>query len=406
MRFLFVKHVLAWPRSSGHDVHSYHMMKALADLGHQIALVTVDEPVTEAIAGLPLMLRHAIGAERTSGIVSPLTGLRERYRSYWGIEPARIEAVARAAVDFAADAVVVVGLDVLPYLGAVEEAQRVWYAADEWVWHHLSQVRPAVPSTWGELNAAAVKGLHERAYAPLLDRVWVVSKTDRRAMRLALGHDRIDVVPNGIDLEHFRPIVGEVSELPRSCVFWGRLDFGPNIQALQWFCRRVWPAVRREVPDATFTIYGFRPTDPVWTLAGRDGVVLIPDLPDLRSEIARHQIVVLPFVSGGGIKNKLLEASAMARPILCTPRASNGLHDAVGTLVRARSADRWVRELLALWDDPERRHHLGSAARDWVVSTHTWEAAAGVAAASLESPSRQQSGPRPRGAPVPGQGIG
>ena len=68
-------------------------------------------------------------------------------------------------------------------------------------------------------------------------------------------------VPNGVDSDHFLPAEGP--EADHSCVFWGRLDFGPNIQAIQWFCNRVWPAVRRQVSDATFTIIGFNPTDPI-----------------------------------------------------------------------------------------------------------------------------------------------
>ena len=101
---------------------------------------------------------------------------------------------------------------------------------------------------------------------PLVDRVWVVSESDARAMRRVVGAGKVVVVPNGVDSEFFSP--RSVTESDHSCVFWGRLDFGPNVQAIQWFCRRVWPALRKEVPDATFTIYGFNPTEPV-KVAGR-----------------------------------------------------------------------------------------------------------------------------------------
>ena len=200
VRFLFVKHSLAWPRSSGHDVHCYHMMRTLAGLGHAVALVTVDEPAPEAIVGLPLVLCRAIGGERGAGAPSPLAGLRERFRSYWGIEPSRIAAVARAAENCDADAVVVVGLDVLPYLGAVEGARRVWYAGDEWAWHHLSQARPSSPSTWGELKAGGDQGAIR---AGLRGRCWTGCGWSLRPTAGRCGWPwattRIDVVPNGID---------------------------------------------------------------------------------------------------------------------------------------------------------------------------------------------------------------
>ncbi len=375
MRFLFVKDRLAWPRSSGHDVHSYHMMKALAALGHSLALATVDQPAPEAVSGLPLELCRILRQHDLDQCPSPLKGLAERFRSYWGIPAGRIAAVAELATEFLADAVVVVGLDVLPYLGAVRGPKRLWYAGDEWVWHHLSQVRLGDRSSWGNLRDAAVKGLYEYAYAPLLDRVWVVSESDARAMRRVIGRGKVVVVPNGVDSAFFSP--RSVTETDHSCVFWGRLDFGPNIQAIEWFCRRVWPALRKEVPDANFTIYGFNPTEPVKSLASHDGVQMIADLPDLRDEIARHAVVVLPFVSGGGIKNKLLEAASLGRPIIGSATAMNGLSQpAQAPWVRAGGESAWVRGILDLWRDPERRHRIGQEARDWVIQNHSWATAA------------------------------
>ena len=277
----------------------------------------------------------------------------------------------------------VVGLDVLPYLGGVKGPLRIWYAADEWVWHHLSQFRFGDRSTWINLREAAVKGLYERAFAPFMDRVWVVSETDDRAMRRVVGPGKVVVVPNGVDSEFFRPCT--VIETARSCVFWGRLDFGPNIQAIQWFCSRVWPILRKAVPDATFTIYGFNPTEPVQALVGREGVSLVSDLPDLRDEIARHAVVVLPFVSGGGIKNKLLEAASSAKAIVASSTALNGLRQPERVpMVCVQTGSAWVQAILDLWKDEARRHRLGREAREWVIQNHTWSMAAQQAVSGLE----------------------
>lgn len=395
MRILFVKESLAWPRSSGHDVHGFYMMKALAELGHEVALVTAEEPVPEAVAGLPLAMRCTLeagagGPVAADGAAAPrLTFLQERYRSYWGVHPDRIGRVRWVADEFRADAVVAVGLTELPYLGAIDRPHRVWYAADEWAWHHLSQVRAVDPSSWGHLAQAAIKGLYERAYAPLLDRVWVVSEADRRAMLRVAGLRAIDVVPNGIDGEHYAPTEGP--QLERSCIFWGRLDFGPNVQALEWFCRRIWPALWRTAPDARFTICGFKPSEPVRALATAEGVTLRPDLPDIRSEIGRHQVVVLPFISGGGIKNKLLEAASLGKAIVCTPRACSGLR--LGDppdLVVARTAGQWVAAVRTFWNDPGRRDALGRMARHWVLHHHSWAATARVAVAGLKQLPRRR----------------
>jgi glycosyltransferase involved in cell wall biosynthesis len=387
---LFVKDKLAWPRSSGHDIHCFHLMRALERNGHPVSLTTVHRPLPEAIAGLPLQqytcLTEEVDAHASNGEAPlALSRFQERFRSYWGIDPARIRAVGRAARACRAEVVVAVGLNVLPYLGDVEGTLRVWYAADEWAWHHLSQVRLTRPSTWGNISQALIKGLYERVYAPLLDCVWVVSEGDRRAMRWVAGIRHPDVIFYGLDADHFAP--QELPQQERSCVFWGRLDFGPNIQALEWFCKRVWPTVRQTAPDAHFSIYGFQPTPPVQALvAPEQGITLVPDLPDLRPEIARHQVVVLPFVSGGGVKNKLLEAAGMGKAVLCTPRTCGGLRtEGLPPLLLARTPAEWVSGLLRLWSDTAYRGQMGEEARRWVVRCHTWDAAARLATASLET---------------------
>jgi glycosyltransferase involved in cell wall biosynthesis len=390
VRLLFVKEAMAWPRSSGHDVHCFYMMQALAALGHEVALLTAAEPAPEALAGLPLVLRRTFAEREDTHAPLNLSRLQERFRSYWGIEPQRIRAVARTAEECKADAVIVVGLSVLPYLGAIKGRLRVWYAADEWAWHHFSQVRLLRRSTWGELKQALVKGLYERAYMQLLDRVWVVTDKDRRAMRWVAGTRTIDVIPNGVDGNHYRPV--ELQQIDRSCTFWGRLDFGPNVQALEWFCKHTWPEVRRQVPDARFTIYGFSPGPEVRAVAGRDGIDLIPDLPDLRTEVARHKAVILPFVSGGGIKNKLLEAAGMGKAIVCTPHACGGLRlDADPPMLLARRPAQWATHLLSIWNNPAVGRELGAKARRWVLDHHSWQAAGRTAAAGLDQSLRDRS---------------
>jgi glycosyltransferase involved in cell wall biosynthesis len=144
----------------------------------------------------------------------------------------------------------------------------------------------------------------------------------------------------------------------------------------------VWPEVRQRVPDATLTIVGFQPGDDTRALAAAPGMSLVANLPDLRDEVRRHAVAVLPFVSGAGIKNKLLEAAAMGMPIVCTPNGALGLR---GTppLAIARSPRAFADALIDLWHDDARRAELGAAARAWVVKHHTWLAVAREAMARL-----------------------
>ena len=170
MRLLFVKARLEWPRTYGHDVHCFEMMRALGHLGHELALATDSPTAPEAIAGLPLAAQWVLGSAPALPPVT-MSYLQERYRSYWGIQPNRIAWLRQLSQEWKADAVIVVGLEILPYLAAPQGPARVWYAADEWVWHYVSQLGSDPRHVIEHLKQAALKGLYERAYAPLMDRV-------------------------------------------------------------------------------------------------------------------------------------------------------------------------------------------------------------------------------------------
>jgi glycosyltransferase involved in cell wall biosynthesis len=384
VRLLFFKDQLAWPRSSGHDVHGFYMMQALAQRGHTVALAHTNPIESRAVqgGGFDLIDLNAISPAEISSNLH-LSKSQERWRNYWGISGKMIQKLGALAENWQADVVNVIGLNVLPLLGGINNAVRVWYAGDEWVWHHWSQFRWFKKSTWNEPKDALIKGLYERAYRDVIDRVWMVSEADKRAWKWVTGGTNADVRPNGIDTVHYQPIP-QITPVPKSCTFWGRLDFGPNIQALQWFCQNVWPKVIAQEPNATFQIFGFQLGPAVREcVQNLKGVSVTPDLPDLREELAKQAVVVLPFISGGGIKNKLLEAAAMGKPILASPRAAHGL--TCGDALKVVSSPReWIDGLLKLWKDPEQQREFGAKARQWVLRDHTWESAAEKAEQELE----------------------
>ena len=385
LRLLFVKQSQSWPRSSGHDVHGYHLMQALLARGHAVSLACVDPPSVEALAGLNLDAVHTLPISRDAESSERSAGTRvwsawqRRFTNYFGVNEdlaASLDAILQRE---SFDAVIVVARHLLPLLAVVKHGIRVWYPADDPAWHHLSRIKLSQPKTWAEAKLALVNGLFERAFRSSFDRVWVVSPADRQAMRLISGCRKVDLLPNGVDADHYQPIAQE--QIPTSCAFWGRLDFGPNVDALTWFLRTIWPAVKFAHPAASFHVFGFNPTPEVRELVRVPGVELHPDLPDLRSEVTRRQVVVLPFISGGGIKNKMLEDAAMGMPIVCTRTALSGTKGRPDVPVANGPPD-WVAALGELWDNPALRVELGEAARKWVIEHHTWDAVARTAEAA------------------------
>jgi len=371
LRVLFYKRDLQWPFRSGHDVHTFHMMDTLAGAGHHVGLITVQPLPTAVRERLQQLSLSTVPLGEGEGGVH-LTGLQERFRSFWGITPSHLAAVQQVSADFAPDVFVTPGMEALPVLAAVRGPLRVWYAADELALHHFSQAHLARPSSWGEVREGMFKGFYERTFRTAIDRVWAVSDIDAWAFKRLIGIRAVDVIPNGVDSNRYQP--SSAAQKPFTATFWGRLDFGPNIQGLEWFFSRIWPAVRERHPEAHFTIIGFHPGDAVRRLATLPGVALSADVPDVQELVHSHAIAVLPFRSGTGIKNKLLEAAAMGKAIVCTSTALSGLSDPPFAGLDEPKA--WVEELSMLWRDEDARFRRGREARTWVTSQHTWAAAA------------------------------
>ncbi len=399
MRILFVKTELSWPRTSGHDVHTYHMIQALSNSGHDVALLTLIAPEPVALKGLKLidqrvMPVQTIKSGNDSGAHNENSKFewrqrwnwrQERFRSYWGIDGNLIRFTRDHAEALEVDAVVVAGLEVLPYLSEIRCQQRIWYAADEWVWHHLSLFHFLKPRSWSNIRRSLILGLYENTFASAMDRVWVVSATDQRAMRCVTWTPVVDLIPNGVSTKAFTPT--DVAIEPLSCTFWGNLAFAPNEQALSWFCQEVWPLIKRDQPDAQFNVFGCNPSPEVLQLSLIEGVHITPDVPDIPSAVSNQAVVVLPFQSGGGIKNKLLESASLAKPTVCSPRACNGLNtmDNAPFLVVPSKPRQWSDAIQRLWADPVLCRTMGLSSRQWVIDHHSWESAAMSAAISLDS---------------------
>ncbi len=210
----------------------------------------------------------------------------------------------------------------------------------------------------------------------------MVSATDRKWLQ-RFTRRPADVIANGVDLDFFRP--AEVEPDPERLVFWGRLDYGPNEQGLEWFLGKVWEPLRQRRPGVKLSVIGFSPSEKVRRAVDRPGVELMANVPDLRPAVCRAPVAIYPFVSGGGIRNKLLEGAAMARALVVSPRAVDGLPAAGdGAWEVCRSPAEWVETIDRLLSDRDAAYRLGQAARRWVEAHYTWERAAQLGEASIQ----------------------
>jgi glycosyltransferase involved in cell wall biosynthesis len=229
-----------------------------------------------------------------------------------------------------------------------------------------------VEALWRRSQANAVRRFTSTAYRPFAATV-LVSEQDAAVTRAADPALRVEVIPNGVDAEHFAPDGGAVE--PATLLFTGVLRTPANEQAAVRLAERVLPAVRARVPGARLVLAGRAPSARVNALAALPGVELVADAPDLRPLLRSATVFACAMESGTGIKNKLLEAMACGAAAVATPLAAQGLSARDGDELLVADggfADAVVRVL----EDPALRARLGTAARAYVEREHSWAAVA------------------------------
>jgi sugar transferase (PEP-CTERM/EpsH1 system associated) len=192
--------------------------------------------------------------------------------------------------------------------------------------------------------------------------------------------DRTGWVDNGVDLDYFAPRNDFADPFPPAAphgsprlVFTGRMDYRPNIDAVTWFAEQVMPPLRASYPDASFAIVGSAPSPQVRALAAHPGVIVTGRVADTRPWLAHAAIVVAPLLIARGTQNKVLEGMAMARPVIATPEAFEGVQASPEQdILLASGVDQTIARITEVLSGCH--PGLGQAARQAMKSRHDWNA--------------------------------
>jgi glycosyltransferase involved in cell wall biosynthesis len=153
--------------------------------------------------------------------------------------------------------------------------------------------------------------------------VIAVSNEDREAMKSMVDASQISVVPTGVDLSQYRYDPRAVPSGPL-VVFTGSMDWGPNIDGVEFFCKEIWPLILAKVPAARFRIVGRNPHPRVNKLAS-DSVEVTGGVPSIVDHLREAAVFVVPLRIGGGTRIKIYEAMAVGKATVSTNVGAEGL---------------------------------------------------------------------------------
>jgi sugar transferase (PEP-CTERM/EpsH1 system associated) len=227
---------------------------------------------------------------------------------------------------------------------------------------------------------AALLSEEEVRLACRADTTLLITEKEADILRARPGTDGADIraLGNGVDTSFFDPAITDphraLGEGAFHLVFTGQMDYPPNIAAVERFARRILPGLRERLP-AHFHIVGRAPTSDVTRLGGMDGVTVWREVPDVRPFLRGADAVVAPLMLARGVQNKVLEAMAMARPVLVSEEAATGIEAVDGRHWRiCRDDQDFQRAIFDLSDDKAAARVMARAARRFVVETMSWDA--------------------------------
>jgi glycosyltransferase involved in cell wall biosynthesis len=380
----------------------FHLVRALAALGHRVMLASVWRSSAEYAA---------IEAAASNGSCAVLAERLPRARVLWNCvcalpssdpvqarhswSPALARRLARAVDETPFDVIHVEHLRGAMYaLALAGRPSRTGARRIPVVWDSVDCIsslfrRTARESVALRARMAARFELRrterfEGEATARFDRVVVTSMADRDdllALAPASRRDavaaRLVVVPNGVDLDYFCPT--DEPRDPLTLIMTGKMSYHANATAAVRFVEGVMPGVWERVPAARLLIVGQDPPREVRQLqdsrAGR--VVVTGTVDDIRPFLRSAALAVAPIQYGVGIQNKVLEALACGTPVVASPEAVSALSARHGADVLVGRTPQEVTTLIvSLLSDPTHRAQIGGAGRAYVEQAHSWGGAA------------------------------
>ena len=379
---------LPYPPHQGTTIRNFNLIAGLARR-HVLDLLTfAPDPLPDGLpAPLQLYCRQIVVApapvrslarRARDTLFNPLPDMALRLES-----PLMRSHLARLLRENRYDVIQVEGIEMAPCLPQKCPSRLIF---DDHNAEYLLQKRAFLtdvrrPQRWPAAAYSFVQwqklARYERRVCRAADAVVAVSEADRQALQCLLPGLEVTVVPNGVDLEFYRPgVVPPAPEMgPHSLVFTGKMDYRPNVDAVLWFAEAVLPLILAQLPEAHFYAVGQQPHSRLARLAGHPAITLTGRVPDTRPYIAGAGAYVVPLRIGGGTRLKVLEAMAMGQAIVSTRLGCDGFPFQDGR--EACLADEpaaFAAAVVAVLQDRELAVRLGQTARACVEANYGWDA--------------------------------
>lgn len=373
MRILLLTPRLPWPPVDGGRIAMARLAESLAAAGAEVEVLSMNPRKHRGSASAAPMPTQAVDID-TSRVIAPLArALRERLPYVVARFVSReferaLEATMRR---FRPDVVQVESPFLMPYAARISAPVALRTLNVEFrIWEGLARNERNPLRRFALARVAASLRKYELQQVSCVQGLVTISEEDAADFHALGAKVPMHVAPCSMPL----PALGGDEPERNTVGFIGSLDFRPNQEAVQWIVDELWPRVVARAPEARLSIAGSSP--PEWLLrhARERGVEIAADIADAQAFVRRMSVVIAPLFAGGGMRIKVLEAMALAKPIVATTIGAGGIdarHEQ--ELLIADDADSFADSVVRLLRDRDLASRLGAAARARVAERYDGE---------------------------------
>ena len=334
LRILILLNRIPYPLNDGGAIGAYNFVKGYAEAGCDVTMLAmntskhfVDLPTVERVFS-PFGKVYTVEVDNRIKPVDALLNLAtsESYIIKRFVSQPYTQALVALLQANEYDVVHIDGLPPAAYIDVVRQHSKAKVSmrahnVEHVIWQRIAEMETnPLRKIYVGIQAKRLREF-ELAAIKKCDLVMAISKEDGDTIKAAVPNAVTRIVPAGMDIS---AEVVNASYNPLDLCFIGSFDWMPNLQGIDWFMKEVWAELVKQYPNIQFSIAGKQMPAHVHALKSAN-LNPVGEVPDAKQFILQHGLMVVPIVSGSGIRIKILEGMALGKTIIATPIAAEGL---------------------------------------------------------------------------------
>lgn len=391
MNILFLAHRIPYPPNKGDKIRSFHQLKYLAEKGTVYLGTLFDDPRDfKYVADLKKICADvcAVGhhgkTKRFFSVTGHFKGKPASVSYFYDLQLQRwvnkILATQQIDLIFCFSSTMAEYLFCSVEWGVLQKSKvpllMDYCDVDSQKWVDYGKIKPWPLSGFFRREGQLLLQ-YEQDIADDFDACFLASSREKKLFDQGHRAQNVEVLENGVDLVFFngnRKSADPFTNEP-ILVFTGAMDYDVNVDGVCWFVEKIWPQIRKTVKNVKFYIAGSNPVVKIKELGKQDDIVVTGFVDDIREFYEKATICVAPLRIARGIQNKVLEAMAMSKAIVCTANAFEGIIADAGTdLLVYDTPDDFATGVLSLLSDSKKRLRIASSGRKCMERNYSWQA--------------------------------